>query len=142
MNSIRGESSSIKIIYGRMNGIKSKQYMNDSHTNSTDYLGKTITIQIDRQLGSKHPKHNFIYKLNYGFVPNTVAPDGEELDAYLLGVDIPVETYTGRCIAVIHRTNDDDDKLVVAPEGKEFSDDDIRALTHFQEQFFKSEIVR
>jgi len=111
-------------------------------TTSTEYLGKTVTIQIDRQLGSKHPKHGFVYELNYGFVPNTVAPDGEELDAYLLGVDTPVETYMGRCIAVIHRTNDDDDKLVVVPEGKEFSDDDIRALTHFQEQFFKSEIVR
>lgn len=125
-----------------MNGIKSKQYMNDSHTNSTDYLGKTVTIQIDRQLGSKHPKHGFVYELNYGFVPDTVAPDGEELDAYLLGVDIPVETYTGRCIAVIHRTNDDDDKLVVVPEGKEFSDDAIRTLMHFQERFFTSEIVR
>lgn len=111
-------------------------------TTSTEYLGKTVTIQIDRKLRSKHPKHDFVYELNYGFVPNTVAPDGEELDAYLLGVDTPVETYTGRCIAVIHRTNDDDDKLVVVPEGKEFSDDDIRALTHFQEQFFKSIIVR
>ena len=111
-------------------------------TTSTEYLGKTVTIQIDRKLRSKHPKHDFVYELNYGFVPNTVAPDGEELDAYLLGVDTPVETYTGRCIAVIHRTNDDDDKLVVVPEGMEFPDDDIRALTHFQEQFFKSEIVR
>ena len=78
----------------------------------------------------------------YGFVPDTIAPDGEELDAYLLGVDIPVETFTGQCTAIIHRTNDDDDKLIVVPEGKDFSDDEIRTLTHFQEQFFKSEIVR
>lgn len=111
-------------------------------TNSAEYLGKAVTIKIDRKLGSKHPKHSFIYELNYGFVPDTVSPDGEELDAYLLGVDEPVETFTGRCTAIIHRTNDDDDKLIVVPEGKEFSDDDIRALTHFQEQFFESEIVR
>ncbi|MFZ2500702.1 MAG: inorganic diphosphatase [Minisyncoccia bacterium] len=116
--------------------------MDNNVTKSTNYLGKAVTIQIDRKLGSKHPKHDFVYELNYGFVPYTVAPDGEELDAYLLGVDEPVETFTGHCIAVIHRTNDDDDKLVVVPEGKEFSDDEIRALTHFQEQFFKSEIVR
>lgn len=108
----------------------------------TDYLGKTVTIKIDRQLGSKHQKHGWIYELNYGFVPDTIAPDGEELDAYVLGVDVPIETFTGKCIAVIHRTNDEDDKLVVVPEGKDFSDDDIRALTHFQEQFFKSEIIR
>lgn len=116
--------------------------MSNNFTKSTDYLGKTVTIKVDRQLGSKHPKHDFVYELNYGFVPNTVAPDGEELDAYVLGIDTPVETFTGQCIAVIHRTNDDDDKLIITPEGKEFSDDEIRALTHFQEQFFKSEIVR
>ena len=111
-------------------------------TKPTDYLGKTVTIKIDRQLGSKHQKHGWVYELNYGFVPDTIAPDGEELDAYVFGVDVPVETFAGRCVAVIHRTNDDDDKLVVVPEGKDFSDDEIRALTHFQEQFFKSEIMR
>ena len=116
--------------------------MNDDFAKAAEYLGKTVSIRIDRQLGSKHPKHSFVYELNYGFVPDTISPDGEELDAYLLGVDEPVESFTGRCIAVIHRTDDDDDKLIVVPEGKAFSDDDIRALTHFQEQFFKSEIVR
>ncbi|MFH2004257.1 MAG: inorganic diphosphatase, partial [Bacteroidota bacterium] len=87
-------------------------------------------------------KHGFVYEVNYGYLQGVLAPDGEELDAYLLGVDTPVETFTGRCVAIIHRTNDDDDKLVIVPEGKEFSDDEIRAMTHFQEQFFKSEIVR
>lgn len=116
--------------------------MENKITNSAEYLGKAVTIKIDRQLGTKHPKHGFVYGLNYGFVPGTVSPDGEELDAYLLGVDTSVETFAGQCIAIIHRTNDDDDKLVVVPEGREFSDDEIRALTHFQEQFFKSEIIR
>ena len=116
--------------------------MENKITNSAEYLGKAVAIKIDRQLGTKHPKHSFVYELNYGFVPDTISPDGEELDAYLLGVDTPVETFTGKCIAIIHRTNDDDDKLVVVPEGKEFSDEEIRTFTHFQEQFFKSEIVR
>lgn len=111
-------------------------------TKPTDYLGKMVTVKIDRELGSKHPKHDFIYELNYGFVPDTVAPDGEELDAYVLGIDVPIETFTGKCIAIIHRTNDNDDKLVVVPEGKDFSDDEIHTRTHFQEQFFKSEIIR
>jgi inorganic pyrophosphatase len=116
--------------------------MKSKISSSTDYIGKTVTIKIDRELGSKHPKFDFVYELNYGFVPGTVAPDGEELDAYLLGTDVPVKEFTGRCTAVIHRTNDDDDKLVISPEGKDFSDDEIRALTHFQEQFFTSEILR
>jgi GrpB-like predicted nucleotidyltransferase (UPF0157 family)/inorganic pyrophosphatase len=136
---IEGKSEFIKNI---LHLTKEEKIMNNTSAKPTEYLDKTVTIKIDRKLGSKHPKHGFVYELNYGFVPDTVAPDGEELDAYLLGVDTPVETFTGRCIAVIHRTNDDDDKLIVVPEGKDFSDDEIRTQTHFQEQFFKSEIVR
>ena len=106
--------------------------------NVKDYLGKKITIKIDRPLGTRHPKHNFIYLLNYGYVPNTISDDGEELDAYLLGVFDPVKEYYGRVIAIIHRTNDNDDKLVVVPDGVNYTDDQIMALTEFQERFFKS----
>ena len=108
---------------------------------SVYYLGKTITIQIDRPLGSSHPQHGFIYPVNYGFLPGTTGGDGEELDAYLLGVFDPVERYTGVCIAVIHRLDDDDDKLVVAPQGSTYTPGQIRALTEFQERFFTSEIL-
>lgn len=106
-----------------------------------EYLNKTITIKIDRPMGSRHPKHGFFYPVNYGFVPNTTSGDGEELDAYLLGVFEPVETYTGKCIAIIHRTNDNDDKLIIVPEDKSYTPDQIRALTEFQERFFESEII-
>ncbi len=107
-----------------------------------DYLGKKITIKIDRPLGTRHPKHNFIYLLNYGYVPNTISDDGEELDAYLLGVFDPVKEYHGSVIAIIHRTNDNDDKLVVVPDGVNYTDDQIMTLTEFQERFFKSVIWR
>ena len=109
---------------------------------ATDYLGKNVSIVIDRKLGTKHPKHGFIYMVNYGYVPNTVSGDGEELDAYLLGVFEPIEEFLGKVIAVIHRTNDDDDKLVVVPNDREDSDEAIRALTEFQEQYFESVIIR
>lgn len=111
-------------------------------TNSTDYLGKTVSIKIDRPLGSKHPKHGFMYMLNYGYIPNTISGDGEELDAYLIGEFEPVEQSNGKVIAIIHRTNDDDDKLIVSKEGKDYSDDAIKALTEFQEKYFKSVIIR
>lgn len=119
-----------------------------SDTNKTDdyaiqFIGKKVEIKIDRPLYSKHPKHGFVYEVNYGFVPGTHAPDGEEIDAYLLGVEEPADTYKGRCVAVIHRLNDADDKLVVVPDSiDDMSDEDIRKLTHFQEQFFTSEIIR
>lgn len=109
---------------------------------SKQFLGQQVTVKMDRPLGSKHPKWNFIYPVNYGYIPDTKAPDGEELDAYVLGVFEPREEFTGVCIAIIHRTNDDDDKLVVVPKGKDYSDDQIRALTSFQEGFFTSVIIR
>ena len=110
--------------------------------NSNDYLNKDVLVKIDRNLGSKHPKHGFIYTLNYGYIPNTISGDGEELDAYVLGVYEPIEEFKGNVIAIIHRTNDEDDKLVVAPKNINYSDDAIKALTEFQERFFNSIIIR
>lgn len=109
---------------------------------SYGYLDKEVNVKIDRPLNSKHPKHGFKYELNYGYIPNTTSGDGEELDCYVLGVDEPITEFTGKCIAVIHRLNDDDDKLIVVPEGKEFTDEEIKKLTYFQEQYFESEIIR
>lgn len=106
------------------------------------YIGKFIKVVMDRPLGTIHPKHGFIYPVNYGYIPNTVSGDGEELDAYVLGEFKPLETFEGKVIAVIHRTNDDDDKLVVVGEEKNYTDEQIRALTEFQERFFDSVILR
>lgn len=110
--------------------------------NAKEFIGNNVKVKIDRMLGTKHPKHGFTYMINYGFIPDTISGDGEELDAYLVGEFEPVEEATGKVIAVIHRTNDDDDKLVVSKDGKDYSDDAIRALTEFQEQYFESIIIR
>ncbi len=110
--------------------------------NNKEYLGKILDIEIDREFGSKHPKHGFIYPVNYGYIPNTISGDVEELDCYLLGVFEPVKTFKGKCIAIVHRTNDDDDKLIIVPENKEYSDDAINALVEFQEQYFEHIIIR
>lgn len=111
-------------------------------TNAKDYLGKEVNVKIDRSLGSRHPKHGFMYMLNYGFIPNTISGDGEELDCYLLGEFEPVSEGSGKVIAIIHRTNDDDDKLIVSKDGYNYSDDAIKALTEFQEKYFESIIIR
>ena len=111
-------------------------------TYSTTFIGKTVTVTIDRPLGAKHPKFNFIYPINYGYLPKTIAPDGEEIDAYILVISKPLKTFRGTCIAVIHRTDDEDDKLIVVPEGMQFTDKQIQTLTEFQEKFFTSIIIR
>ncbi|MEI7819199.1 MAG: inorganic diphosphatase [bacterium] len=109
---------------------------------SQPFLGKIVEVKVDRQLGTKHPKNDMIYPINYGFIPGTLAHDGAELVAYILGIDEPVQEFKGRCIALIHRTDDDDDKLIVCEEGKSYTDEEIRELTLFQEQWFESETIR
>ena len=126
----------------------SSSLTNDSIRLARVFLGQRVTVRIDRPLGSRHPQWGFRYPVNYGCVPDVIAPDGEELDAYVLGVRGPLadgcslSAYTGRCIAIVHRLDDDDDKLVVVPDGMSLSDDEIRAQTHFQERFFDSRILR
>lgn len=105
-------------------------------------IGRTVTVTVDRPLGSYHPKHeNMYYPINYGYVEGIIAPDGEEQDVYILGVDEAIDKFTGKIIAIVHRNDDVEEKWVVAPEGMTFTKEEIREQIHFQEQYFDSEIV-
>lgn len=101
-----------------------------------------MRVVVDRPLGSKHPKHGFVYEVNYGYVEGVKAPDGDDLDAYLLGIAEPVQEAEGVCVAVAHRRNNDDDKLIVVPKESYFSDEEIMLAIRFQEQWFDTVIVR
>ena len=105
-------------------------------------LGNILTVTVDRPLGSYHPVHKKLYyPVNYGYVKGILAPDGEEQDAYILGVDVPVEVYTGKVVTVIHRKDDVEDKWVVCPLDMTFTREEIMEQVKFQEQYFKSEII-
>lgn len=112
--------------------------INEGIAEPMDYLGRTVNVMIDRPKGSVHPDcPDMVYGVNYGYVENgLMMPDGEAVDAYLLGVDKPVRDFTGTVTAVIHRRDDDEDKLIVIPEGKTVTAEDIRRETHFCEQYF------
>lgn len=121
--------------YNRLFSLKQRETYN--------YIGKNVNVKIDRSLGSIHPKWKEIkYPINYGYIPNTLSGDGEEIDCYILGINEPLENFEGKVIAVIHRTNDDDDKLVVVPSNTTYSDKEIRDFTDFQEKYFESDIIR
>lgn len=101
------------------------------------YLGKTVDIVIDRPLGSVHPQYpKTVYKVNYGYIPNTVSGDGEPIDVYLLGVNRPVDKFRARIIGIVHRRRDREDKLIAAPEGVELHQAQIEAAVHFTEKYF------
>lgn len=104
-------------------------------------IGSIVKVTVDRPLGTYHPKHPDIrYPVNYGYIPGIMAPDGEEQDAYILGVTEPVEEFKGKVIAVIHRFDDVEEKWVVAPEDTVFTEEQIMEHVAFQEQYFHTEI--
>ena len=80
------------------------------------------------------------YPINYGYIAGITAPDGEEQDAYILGIDEPLKEYTGKIIAIIHRIDDIEDKWVIAPENMDFTAEEIMEQVAFQEQYFQSEV--
>lgn len=104
------------------------------------FLGKTVNIVIDQAFGTKY--EGTIYEQNYGYVPNTIAPDGDGLDAYFIGPQKPLEIAVGKCIAIVHRLEDDDDKLILVEAGVEMTDEEIEKAVHFREQYFKHVIIR
>ena len=106
------------------------------------YLGKRVAIGIDRPIGYVHKKgdYSLTYPINYGFIPHVLGGDGEELDVYLLGVNEPVTKYECEIIAIAHRHNDIEDKLVGAPVCMKLTKEEIQKAIHFQEQYYDTEI--
>ena len=105
-------------------------------------IGKIVTVTVDRPLGSAHPDYpEMIYPVNYGYIAGIMAPDGEEQDAYILGVSQPVGQFTGRIIAIVRRADDVEEKWVVCPPDQNFTKQEIAELIRFQEQYFQSEII-
>lgn len=104
-------------------------------------MNKIVKVVIDRPLGSYHPKHKDIhYFVNYGYVPGIIAPDGEEQDAYVLGINKPIKEFIGEVVAIIHRNDDVEEKWVVVPQGMKITKVEIQKQVHFQEQYFDTSI--
>lgn len=103
-----------------------------------ELLGKRVHVEVDRPIGYRHGE--MVYPINYGYIPGVIAGDGEEQDAYILGVTEPVSSFDGQVVAAIRRRNDCEDKLVVAPDGMVFHQGQIAEAVSFQEQYFISTI--
>lgn len=106
------------------------------------YLGKQIDAVVDRPVGYLHVKGSkrLHYPINYGYVPGVLGGDGEELDVYYLGVSEPLERFSGRVIAIAHRADDVEDKLVACPVHLDFNARDICNQILFQEKYYDTTI--
>lgn len=104
-----------------------------------DLLGKATHVVVDRPMGYCHK--GTVYPVNYGYIPGLMGGDGEEQDAYILGIDTPLSSFDGQVVGAIRRKNDVEDKLIVAPEGMVFHQGQIAQAVHFQEQYFDGYIL-
>lgn len=104
-----------------------------------ELLGRLVHVEIDRPMGYLHG--DILYTINYGYIPGFPAGDGEEQDAYILGVSEPLSSFDGQVVGAIRRRNDCEDKMIVAPEGMIFHQAEIAQAVHFQEQYFDSYII-
>lgn len=99
--------------------------------NLINYLNQNVKVKVDKPLGSKHQKYGFIYTVNCGSVSGTINKDGKQVDCYILGVFEPISEFIGKCIAIIHRIDDNNDKLIIVPENRNFSNKEIDILIEF-----------
>lgn len=112
-------------------------------TKLKELIGQEVIVYVDRKLGSVHPKyHNIIYPINYGYIKEITAIDGDYQDAYLFGINEPVDQAKGIVFAVVERENDIEDKLIVITNNKEYTLEEIDQLINFQEQYFEHKIVK
>ncbi len=107
-----------------------------------NYLKKELNVKVTQPIGSTHPIQNWVYPVNYGYIENTIAEDGEEIGAYILGIFEPIEQFSGICQAIVIRRNDIKNQLVIFPKDKNYSATQIDALVEFQERFYNSRIMR
>ena len=107
-----------------------------------EYLGKTVTVEIDRPIGFHHVTKgiHLHYTVNYGFLPGVSGGDGEEQDVYVLGVSDPLDRFEGRIIGVVRRRDDNEDKFVAAPAGMVFTAEQMMDAVYFVEKYFDSSV--
>lgn len=112
----------------------------------TDYpniIGSYVHGKIDRPAGSSHPRYpDMIYPINYGYVDDIYAEDGDPQDIYLLGNTEPLDEFEGYVIAVYRRDDDVEDKWIVTTNGQDYTDEEILKQIDFQEKFFTGKLLR
>ena len=116
--------------------------LEERHAQVEGYLGREVAIEIDRPIGYVHHKgeKTLVYPINYGYIPGVLGGDDEELDVFLIGVDMPVESYTGEIIGIVYRADDVEDKLIMAPKGKRFTAEEMAKAVYFQEKYYATTI--
>lgn len=102
-----------------------------------DALVAGSEIVVDRPKGSRHPRHGFVYPLDYGYLKGTSSMDGEGVDLWL--GSLPGAPLVGMIVAVDLAKRDSEIKLLLGLTGEEI--ETVRAL-HNESDCMKGLLVR
>ncbi len=98
-------------------------------------------VKIDQPIGSSSPDYPaMVYPVNCGYIEGIQGQEGRAQEAYVLGVDIPVDSFCGQRIAVIRRRDGQGSPWVVVPEEILYTKQQIEEMVHFQEQYYDSQV--
>lgn len=94
--------------------------MNNKYWSNLDRLVDVNGFTVDRPKDSAHPRFpDYIYPLDYGFIPNTKSADGDELDAWHGSLDS--DKVTGIAVTLDPIKGDSEVKVLIGctPEDKQ-----------------------
>lgn len=102
-----------------------------------------VTVKVDHPLGSTDEDNpSVVYPINVGYVVNESDLGLQQYEgvqrAYLVGVDVAVDEYSGVLIAVARRRDDSDNIWIVAPENILFNMQQLEEIVYFKEQYYDS----
>ncbi|MBI5410284.1 MAG: hypothetical protein HZA14_13055 [Nitrospirae bacterium] len=103
---------------------------------------RKVVVFVDKPMGSKHPRFGWTYPINCGYVRRACTIHGDTLSVYILGVDRPINIFSGKAIAVVYRRTETTYRLVVAPDGIDFSDNEIEKAIEFENEKHNRLILR
>lgn len=107
-------------------------------------LNKKMKIEIDRPIGTLHPKReNIYYPINYGFVPGLMGGDDEEQDVYVIDSKVNSKRTEVKIIGIVMRLDDIESKWIgVESDNFKYSRSDIKSIINFQEQYYEIFILK
>ncbi len=101
-------------------------------------LNQTVDVIIDHPYGSHHPYRDSIYELNYGYIYNE--ENDTYINAYIYGIEEPLETYKGQVVGLIYHKEDNDIRLIVASPLLIINKDELIQAVGFEEQYYDTYI--
>ena len=102
---------------------------------------ETVTVKIDHPLGSTDEDNpSIVYPINCGYVERDceIGQNGElsRQEAYVLGVDVPLDEFTGVLTAVARRKDDANSVWLVVPENIHYTRQQLEEMIYFSEQYY------